>query len=143
MAGQVGFSLVLLVAAGLFLRSLQRAASVETGFDARDAYLTQVDLSLEGYEPEEGTVFQRQLVEHLRSLPGVREAALSIDLPLDLGSHGTEAVPEGWNGPEGRERLGIDFNYVVRATSARSASPCSAAGPSRSRTRRGASPSSS
>lgn len=110
--GQVGFSLVLLVAGGLFLRSLQRAATVETGFDPTDAYLVEVDLALEGYQPDEGRVFQQGLLDRLRALPGVRQAALSIDLPLDLGSHGTSVFPEGWSGSEGREDLGVDFNYV-------------------------------
>ncbi len=111
-AGQVGFSLVLLVAAGLLLRSLQRASDVESGFDPTDAYLTMVDLSLEGYEAEDGMVFERQLVERLREQPGVQGAALSIDLPLDLGSHGTAAFPEGWTDAGGEAGLGVDFNFV-------------------------------
>ena len=111
-AGQVGFSLVLLVAAGLLLRSLQRASDVESGFDPTDAYLTMVDLSLEGYDAEEGMVFERRLVDRLRELPGVEGAALSIDLPLDLGSHGTAAFPEGWSGEGGQEGVGVDFNFV-------------------------------
>ncbi|MGD8321415.1 MAG: ABC transporter permease, partial [Gemmatimonadota bacterium] len=111
-SGQVGLSLVLLVAAGLFLRSLQRAARVETGFDATDTYLTQVDLSLEGYDPERGAAFQHQLDARLAAIPGVQAAGLSIDLPLDLGSHGTSVVPEGWTGPGGREGVGVGFNFV-------------------------------
>lgn len=111
-AGQVGLSLVLLVAAGLLLRSLQHAASVESGFDPRDAYMTMIDLSVEGYEDAEGAVFQRRLVERLRVIPGVEGAALATDLPLDLGASETGAVPEGWSG-EGREgQLGVGFNYV-------------------------------
>lgn len=111
-AGQVGFSLVLLASAGLFLRSLQRASSVETGFDPSDAYLTSVDLSLEGYEPEEGMVFQRELLNRLSGHPGVEAAGLSLDLPLDLGRSATTMYPEGWNGSEGREGLNADFNFV-------------------------------
>jgi predicted permease len=111
-AGQVGLSLVLLMAGGLLLRSLQEAATVETGFDPSDAYLAEVDLSLEGYSPDEGRVFHQALVDRLRALPGVEQAALSIDLPLDLGSHGTAVSPEGWTGANGRDDLGVDFNYV-------------------------------
>jgi predicted permease len=110
--GQVGFSLVLLMAGGLFLRSLQRAAAVDTGFDPSDGYLAEIDLGLEGYDRDRGLVFQRELLARLRALPGVRDAALSIDLPLDLGSHGTSAYAEGWSGPDGRESLGVDFNRV-------------------------------
>ncbi|HSM59187.1 MAG TPA: ABC transporter permease, partial [Longimicrobiales bacterium] len=93
-AGQVGLSLVLLVAAGLFVRSLQRAATVATGFDPTDAYMTMVDLSVEGYEADEGVVFQRSLVERLRELPGEEGVALATDLPLDLSSSGTVSWPE-------------------------------------------------
>ncbi|MEJ2202982.1 MAG: ABC transporter permease [Gemmatimonadota bacterium] len=107
--GQIGLSLVLLVAAGLFQRSLQRAAEVETGFDPSDAYMTMVDLSVEGYEEEEGAVLQRRLLERLRRLPGAEGAALASDLPLDLSSSGTVAWPEGW---ADEDRVGVDFNYV-------------------------------
>jgi putative ABC transport system permease protein len=107
--GQVGLSLVLLVAAGLFVRSLQRAADVESGFDPADAYMTMVDLSVEGYGDAEGAAFQRALLERLRALPAAEGAALATDLPLDLSSSGTGARPEGWTE---NERLGVDFNYV-------------------------------
>lgn len=109
--GQVGLSLVLLVAAGLLARSLQRAAGVETGFDPTNTYMTGIDLSLEGYEDDEGGVFQRRALESVRSTPGVESAALAIDLPLDLGSHGTSVLPEGWD--EGDGRLPVDFNHVT------------------------------
>ncbi len=107
--GQVGLSLVLLVAAGLFVRSLQRAAEVESGFDPTDAYMTMVDLSVEGYGASDGAVFQRALLDRLRALPFSEGAALATDLPLDLSSSGTGARPEGWSEDE---RLAIDFNYV-------------------------------
>lgn len=110
--GQVGLSLVLLVAGALLLRSLQKAADVETGFDPADRYMTMVDLSVEGYEEAEGRAFQRALVEGLRGLPGMEAAALATDLPLDLGSSGTAAIPEGWSGEGPDGRVGIDFNYV-------------------------------
>jgi predicted permease len=109
-SAQVGLSLVLLVTAALFLRSLQHAASVETGFDPADRYMTMVELDTEGYEEPEGRLFQRRLVESLRGLPGVHGAALAIDLPLDLARSGTSAHPEDWNG--GDEGLGVEFNYV-------------------------------
>jgi predicted permease len=111
-AGQVGFSLVLLVAGGLLLRSLQHASSVATGFDPEDRYITEVDLSLEGYSEDEGRVFQATLLERLDAVPGIVSAALAIDLPLDLSSHGMGVYPEGWTGTEGREYLDADFNIV-------------------------------
>ncbi len=114
-AGQVALSLVLLASAGLLLRGLQRASSVETGFDASGAYLTGVNLDMEGYEGESGTLLQRQLVERVAAIPVATSAALSIDLPLDMGSHGTSAYPEGWSDTDGRGGIGVDFNHVSPA----------------------------
>lgn len=109
-ASQVGGSLVLLVAAGLLLRSLQEASEVETGFDPRGAYVTQLDLSLEGYaDAEEGHRLQARLIERLGQLPGVTNVSLSDDLPLDMSRNGGSAYPEGWAEDE---RLVSDFNIV-------------------------------
>lgn len=110
---QVGLSLVLLVAAGLFLRALQRTAHVDTGFDPENVYVTDLDLDLEGYDREGGEVFASTLRGRLEDIPGVTVAALSLDLPMDLGSHGTGVWPEGWTGPDGGESLGVDFNVVT------------------------------
>lgn len=109
---QVGLSLVLLAAAGLFLRSLQGASRVHTGFDARGVYSTSLDLDREGYGPEEGRSFLVSLRERLAGLPGVESSAVALDLPMDLSSHGTAAWPEGWVGPDGEPSLGVDFNIV-------------------------------
>jgi predicted permease len=111
--GQVGLSLVLLVAAGLFLRSLQEAAGVDTGFEARDVYVTSLDLDLEGYQEGTGLAFADALVERLRDVPGAASAGLAMDLPMDLASHGTGAWPEGWTDEEGREGVGVDYNTVT------------------------------
>jgi predicted permease len=108
----VGLSLVLLVAAGLFLRSLQRAATTETGFQPAGAYVTGIDLSLEGYDVETGRAFHQSLLEELRQLSWVDAAALANDLPLDLGSHGTAAIPEGWPADAPEPGLGVEYNRV-------------------------------
>ena len=110
---QVGLSLVLLVCAGLFTRSLQRAASLESGFEPEGAWVTYVDLSIEGYGEDEARAFQTDLLSRLRAQPGVRAASLSSDLPLDLSSRGTSVVPEGWSGEGPEGRLGVDFNQVT------------------------------
>lgn len=107
-SAQVGFSLVLLVAAGLFLRSLERAADVDRGFRAEGVYATALDLELEGYDEAAGVAFFERLVDRLEARPAIRSATVSTDLPLDLGSRGTSiAIP-------GREEpVGIEFNQVA------------------------------
>jgi predicted permease len=109
---QIGASLVLLVAAGLFLRALQHAGQIETGFEARGAYISFVDLAQEGYQSEEGAVFQQEILDSFSDQPWVEEVALAADLPLDLSSSGTVVVPEGWEARSQEEDMGTDFNSV-------------------------------
>ncbi len=110
-AAQVGVCLVLLAAAGLFLRSLQHAGRVDAHFRPDGVEVASLDLALDGYNEETGPVFQRALLRQLRSTPGVDGAALAIDLPMDLSANGSPVWPEGWQDPDGRG-LGADFNVV-------------------------------
>lgn len=111
-ASQVGLSVVLLVTAGLFVRSLQSASGVDAGFDPDDAYVTSLDLSLEGYEREEGEAFQARLRESLLAESWVRSVALASDLPLDLARRATRVRPEGWETTADAELLRTDLNQV-------------------------------
>ena len=109
--GQITLSLLLVIAAGLFLRALGHAASIEPGFDQTGVEVISTDLSLAGMNTEQGQLFAKNLIERTRALPGVRSAALAVDLPLDGGrfSFGqlrlpgaTETTPAGtaptdWN----------------------------------------------
>jgi len=102
--GQVGLSMILLLSAGLFLRALQKAANVSTGFDAHNVSTVSFDLSIDGYDEARGQVFLRDLLDRLRAAPGVAAAAAANDLPLDLNITESPAyVPgapvadaEGW-----------------------------------------------
>ena len=109
---QVGLSLVLLVTAALFVRSLERAADIDTGFDPSGAWVTLIDLEIEGYDRERGRLFQDELLRTLRAESGVSAASLSSDLPLDLSSSGTSVTPEGWTTDDTNRGLGVDFNAV-------------------------------
>jgi predicted permease len=111
-AAQISASLVLLVAAGLLLRALQHAGEIETGFQAEGAYLTFLDLGTEGLSSDEGRVFQDEILEYFTGQPWVEDVALAMDLPLDLSSNGTGVVPEGWEGTEDGDYVGVDFNAV-------------------------------
>lgn len=111
--GQVTISLVLVIAAGLFLRALQHAASIEPGFDGRNVEIVSLDLSVAGYK--DGTVqpFVRELTTRAASLPGVAAASAAIDLPLDgnrIGLGGIR-VPRLTPTP-GEESFETDWNAV-------------------------------
>lgn len=82
---QVAFSLVLLVGAGLFLRSLQNASSIDIGFDPRNILLMTVDPKLHGYSHGKMEQFLAQLREQVAALPGVRSVTYVDSLPLSIG----------------------------------------------------------
>ena len=82
---QVAFSIVLIVGADLFGRALQRAATIDPGFDPRGVELAFLDLSLSGYTDATGPAFARQIVDRVRALPGVQSATASAVMPLGMG----------------------------------------------------------
>jgi predicted permease len=81
---QVALSLVLLVCAGLVVRSLQVAQRTRPGFTPENAVALSFDLGLQGYTEDKGKEFQRQLIERTRSVAGVRSVALTSVVPLTL-----------------------------------------------------------
>ena len=74
---QVALSLLLLVGAGLFLRTLVNLRRVETGFNTRNLLLFGVDPGLVGYKGERLVALYRQMAERIESLPGVRSVTFS------------------------------------------------------------------
>ena len=82
---QVTLSLLLLVGAGLFLRSLRNATTIDPGFDPENLLITSVDLQLHGYDDAKGLAFYRDVADRLRALPGVEAVGLADGLPLSLG----------------------------------------------------------
>jgi predicted permease len=77
--GQVALSLVLLVGAGLFLRSLMNLMSVDTGFDKQNVLMMGIDPGGAGYQPDERLeAAMTQVEERVGSLPGVRAASFAF-----------------------------------------------------------------
>jgi predicted permease len=79
---QVAGSVVLLIAAGMFLRALARADSVDLGLDPRNVHVLTADLSLHRYSNEEERAFFQELEQRAAALPGVSSAGLTWVLPL-------------------------------------------------------------
>jgi predicted permease len=92
---QVALSLVLLICAGLVVRSLQAAQRTRPGFTPENAVALSFDLGLQGYTEEKGRAFQRQLIERTQSIPGVRSVALTSVVPLTLDYSSTTIYIEG------------------------------------------------
>jgi predicted permease len=86
--GQVALSLLLLIGAGLFVRALQRADSVDPGFNPQGVHFADLNLFLGGYGEADGARFWPELLARVEALPGLRSVALAADLPLDHGGLG-------------------------------------------------------
>lgn len=85
---QVALALVLLVGAGLFLRSLGQMQSVDAGFDTRGLITAELQIPIQrsrAGEPERVARFWRAVMEQLMAQPGVTHAALASALPLTAG----------------------------------------------------------
>ena len=82
---QVAGSLVLLVGATLFLRSLHEAARADLGFDPHNVAVIRLDLAQGQYTADAGTQFYAELLQRLGSLPWVERAALGFTVPLAQG----------------------------------------------------------
>jgi predicted permease len=93
---QISLSMLLLVCAGLFIRSLQQAQRIDPGFDPSHVLLVSFDLLPAGYSAAEGREFDRQLLTKLETLPGVESATLADSVPLCFVNHTSIIDPEGY-----------------------------------------------
>lgn len=94
--GQVAVSCVVLIAAGLTVRSLHHLLQARLGFEPRHLMLASFDLDKQRYQPDRGRQFQTRLLEKVRALPGVRSASLADATPLDTRiSFRGGVLPEG------------------------------------------------
>lgn len=93
---QLALSLVLLIGAGLVLKSFQRLMSVNPGFETDRALTMMVPVSSKKYPKKaEGLEFYRRLLDEVRSLPGVNSAALASNIPFSGRGGGDGFVLEG------------------------------------------------
>jgi predicted permease len=110
---QVALSMVLLVSAGLFLRTLQHANQIDPGFDARQGFFAGLNLQAGGYDAESGPAFYRDLLDRVEGVPGVTRATLGTFVPLTVGGGSdTGARIEGYE-PAENERVTIYYSMVA------------------------------
>ena len=110
---QVAVSLLLLACAGFFVRSLQNSAHVDMGFRVDHTLMMNVDLALQGYSEERGQQFYRQLGERVRSLSGVRDAAMASYIPMGYDNSLVNVFPEG-QPIEDKNKVETAFDDVVQ-----------------------------
>ncbi|MGA8232399.1 MAG: ABC transporter permease [Candidatus Acidiferrales bacterium] len=93
---QISLSLLLLICAGLFIRSFMSAQQINPGFNSHNVLIASYDLFTAGYSDAGGVEFDRQLVAKLEALPGIRSVALADRVPLAFGGGSTSVKPEGY-----------------------------------------------
>jgi len=93
---QISLSLLLLICAGLFIRSFISAQQINPGFNSHSVLIASYDLFTAGYSNASGAEFDRQLVAKLEALPGIQSVALSDRVPLGFGGGSTSVKPEGY-----------------------------------------------
>ena len=108
---QVGLSLVLLIGAGLFLRSLHNLKSVDPGFDPEHLVLLMIDTSFSRYSEAASQNLFSNLVERARNLPGVVSVSPGLNSPLSGRFSFMLFTVPGYV-PQPNERPGIATNWV-------------------------------
>jgi len=95
--GEVALSLMLLVGAGLFIRSFIRLQEVRPGFNPHNVLVACLAVPGAKYKEEQRPEFFRQLIERLEASPGVQAAGGGINLPLYASNYaiGRGFIPEG------------------------------------------------
>ena len=108
--GQVALCLLLLVAAGLFARTLKKLGEVELGFDRQNLLLFTVRPGLNGYKDTSLANFYLELQRRIQSIPGVRSVGFSQRGPVAEGAHTTNGTIPGYSQPG--ERLSMHVHTV-------------------------------
>ena len=109
---EVALTLVLLVGAGLLLRSFARAQSADLGFDSRNVYSVRISLPPKAYDTDEKRrAFGERALERIRALPGVKSADLATNSPLNTGWQ-TSFLVDGRPEPPRGQRPHAEMNIV-------------------------------
>jgi predicted permease len=109
---QIMLSLLLLVGAGLFLRSLRNLQNQNYGFERTHLLLANFDAKLAGYKPSQTPGLHQQLIDRLSALPGVRSVALAIVPPIWEGNWTSNITLSGYT-PAPKENMGSVLNRVT------------------------------
>jgi len=109
---QVAVSLVLLVGAGLLIRSLLNAQTVSLGFNATGLAVLQADAAEAGYDEAASERLFRELRDRIAGLPGIDGASLTTRLPVSPSGGSSTLEIEGYEPPTGTGHVEVTFAYV-------------------------------
>ncbi len=110
--GQVALSLILLIAAALFVEALNKAKNINPGFDPEHMLAASFDLSLNAYSTERARAFEKDLLKRAQTIPGVESASYIRRLPLGFtGSNSRSMTIDGYV-PKPNEEVVIDVTWA-------------------------------
>jgi predicted permease len=109
---QVSGACIVLVVAGLFLRSLQSAEHADLGFQPNGVLLASTDLSQFGYDEARGAAFYREVISRARALPGVISATFSNSIPLGENNDSERVWKEGQESATPAQTAVIGLNII-------------------------------
>jgi predicted permease len=110
-AAQVALSLLLLVGAGLFVRTLRNLKDQDFGFDRQSVLLVTIDARIAGYAPGQMSSLDQRILDAVSALPGVRSATISSFPPMISGGWTDDISPEG-HAPQPNEDMSSSLNGV-------------------------------
>ena len=111
-AAQMAFCLLLLIVAGLFVRSLRVLATSEIGFDRQHLLGARLDVRSLGHSAEQRQLLYQRLLERVQALPGVQSASLSQNGPVMTSSQISGFSIEGYT-PQTGERMSTNEEIVT------------------------------
>ena len=113
--GQVALSIVVLIGAGLFLRSLSHARAINPGFDAQHILTLSFNTAAQKYDATKAEQFYQQLTNRVQALPGVQSVSLGQSAPLSYFYSPAFSSPvfvEGHEPPQGEDPPFVGNNTV-------------------------------
>ncbi len=115
-AGQVALSVLLLIGAGLLIRTFMKIQAIDPGFNARqNMLLVELVPGLAGYrQPEQLRDYYRTLLEYMNAIPGVEKSALAVRVPFGGSGGGAQqdVLIPGTTPPDGQRGYPVNFTWV-------------------------------
>jgi len=112
---QVCVSFILLVGAALLLESLEKIRTTSPGFSTTSVVQTGVSLISSGYDASQAKIFQEELIDRVRALPGVESAAFARVTPLGYGTYSSTPIAVDGYQPPLEEEPTVEYNQVSPA----------------------------
>src|ERR1700683_632826 len=109
---QVAGSLMLLIIAGLFTRSLGKAQQTNLGFNPSHLLNMTMDPNEIGYNDVQYREFYKNLLERVRALPGVQSARVASSVPLGYLTSGETLTVEGYQPPPDQAAPSVQYNII-------------------------------